>query len=264
MKLKDAFAKVTGFLAERDTRPGIVARQLSGRERPADARLAEILAAERRARSKMDGSIEGSLVRTAWAAWEMMDLGADPLHGGLDRLVSWILQQVETGTVTDQAPLTLPSGAVFEASDASAFAARCLGLRALLRARREGRPAVARLLDELANGPQPATLNLSACALAALALVPPPHRRHLDGLVSRLGRAQGADGGWTEADLFHMLEALVLAGIRPARVVAAQAAPALIARLRDDGSFDDPPHDDPVHDERALVGMRALQIAVED
>ncbi|HEX9611038.1 MAG TPA: hypothetical protein VF978_04050 [Gemmatimonadales bacterium] len=264
MKLKNAFAKVTAFLAERDTRPGIVARQLAGQERPADAKLAEILSAERRARSKMDGSIDGSLVRTAWAAWEMMDLGADPLQGGLDRLVSWTLQQVESGTTSDQAPLTLPNGALFEDSDASAFAARCLGLRAVLRARREARPGVARLLDELANGPQPATLDLSACALAALALVPPPHRRHLDGLVGRLGRAQVADGGWTEADLFHMLEALVLAGIRPARVVAAQSAPALMAHLRDDGSFDDPPHDNPVHDERALVGMRALQIAVED
>ena len=264
MKLKSAFEKVTAFLAERDTRQGIVARQLAGQERPTDAKLADILAAELRARTKMDGSIEGSVVRTAWAAWEMMDLGADPLHGGLDRLVSWTLQQVESGTISDQAPLTLPTGALLQDSEGSTFAARCLGLRTVLRARREARPGVARLLDQLANGPQPATLDLSACALAALALVPPPHRRHLDGLVSRLGRAQAADGGWSEADLFHMLEALVLAGIRPARVVAAQAAPALLARLRDDGSFDDPPHGNAVHDERALVGMRALQIAVED
>jgi hypothetical protein len=264
MKVKSAFAHVLAFLADRDTRPGIVARQLVHRERPTDARLSEILAAERRARTKMDGSIDGSLVRTAWAAWEMMDLGADPLHGGLDRLVSWTLQQVEAGTTPDEAPVIVPSGAVFRGGDAAAFAARSLGLRVVLRARREERPGVARLVDELANGPQPATLDLSACALAALALVPPPYRHHLDGLVGRVGRAQQADGGWTEADLFHMLEALVLAGIRPAREVVARAAPALAARLRDDGSFDEPPHDHPIHDERALIGMRALQIALED
>lgn len=264
MKHKNAFAKVAAYLAGRDTRPGLVARELVGQPRPGDGKLAEILTAERRARSKMDGSIDGSLLRTAWAAWEMMDLGADVLHGGLDRLVSWTLQQVESGATSDRPPITLPSGVVFADEDGAAFAARCLGLRVVLRARREARPGVARLVDELANGPQPPTLDLSACALAALALVPPPHRRHLDGLVSRLGRAQGADGGWTEADLFHMLEALVLAGIRPARVVVAKAADALAARLRDDGSFDDPPHDNPIHDERALVGMRALQIALED
>jgi hypothetical protein len=261
---KSVFAKVEAFFVDRDTRPGILARQLTGREKPGDARLAEILAGERRARTRMDGSIDGSLVRTAWTAWELMDLGAHALHGGLDRVVSWALAQVESGTQpSDAAPLTLPNGAVIPEAEGAAFAARCLGLRVLLRARREARPRIAQLVDELASAPQPPTLDLSACALAALALMPPPHRRHLDGLVHRLGRAQGSDGGWKEADLFHMLEALVLAGIRPARVVVAQAAPALGTGLRDDGSFDDPPHD-ALHDERALIALRALQIAVED
>lgn len=262
-KLKSAVAKVEGFLTARDTRAGIRGRQLMGREQPADAKLAEILVSERRARTKMDGSIDGSLIRTAWAAWEMMDLGADPLHGGLDRLVSWVLGQLEAQTIPDPAPLTLPNGAVFADPDGAAFAARCLALRVLLRARRADRPGVARLVDQLADGPQPPTLALSACALGALALVPPPHRRHLDGLVNRLGKAQKPDGGWDDADLFHMLEALVLAGIRPARVVVGQAAPRLVAELREDGSFDDPPHD-PVHEERALIGLRALKVALED
>jgi hypothetical protein len=266
MTLEEAFARVASFLVNRDTRPGLLARQFTDHTMQADPKLAQILSSERRARTKMDGSIDGSLVRTAWAAWEMMDLGEASTHGGLDRLVSWTQSHIEAGSAlpsADQPPLTLPSGAVFVDGDSATFAARSLGLRVLLRARRETRPGIDRLVDRLANGPQPPTLDLSACALAALALVPPPHRRHLDGLINRMGRAQGSDGGWADADLFHMLEALVLAGIRPARGVIAKAAPAVAALARDDGSFDDPPHT-AVHEERALIGLRALQIALED
>jgi len=253
--LVHALAKIGGYLAERNTRPGLLARQLLGRDAPGDTKVSELLVNERRARSRMDGSIAGSLVKTAWAAWEMMDLGTDGMTGGLDRLVAWTLAQ---------APVTLPNGAVFAEPAAAAFAARCLGLRVVLRARKEARPAVARLIAQLADGPQPATLDLSASALAALALVPPPHRRHLDGLVQRLGKAQGAAGDWPDADLFHMLEGLVLAGIRPARAVVARAAPALLARLGDDGGFDRNPPGDPVREERSLIGLRALQVALED
>jgi hypothetical protein len=123
---------------------------------------------------------------------------------------------------------------------------------------------VARLVEQLADGPQPPTVDLSASALAALALMPPPHRRHLDGLVQRLGKAQDATGGWADADLFNMLDALILAGTRTARAVVVQAAPALIARLSADGGFDHLPPDDPIHEERALIGLGALQIALED
>lgn len=261
MSLETAFEKVQAFLLDQETRAGIVARQLGAKEKPGDAKLAELLVAEIRARTRFDGSIDGSLVRTAWAAWEMMDLGSDPLHGGLDRPVSWVLERMETGdAVPDPAPLTLPSGAVMTDPEHATFAARCLALRVLLRARRDNRPRVAQLVDELASGPQPPTLDLSACVLAALALVPPPHRRHLDGLVARLGTAQLADGSWGDrAELFLMLEALILAGIRPARSVIAKAAPALTKRQRATGAFDEPPNE-----ERALIGLRALQVALED
>lgn len=260
MSVKKAFARLEAFFQDRDTRPGILARQLVGPEKPGDARLAELLCNERRTQTRMDGSIGGSLVQTAWAAWEMMDLGLEAVHGGLDRLVSWVLGHLEAADPpTEPAPLTLPNGAVFRTADEASFAARCLGVRVLVRARRGDRPGVARLVDALATGPQASTLDLSASALAALALAPPEHRHHLDGFVHRLRAAQGKDGAWSGADLFHMLEALILAGIRPAREVIARAAPALGARQRADGSFDDPPHE-----ERALIGFRALQIALED
>lgn len=257
--INKAIARLEAFFRGRDTRPGVLARQATGTEKPGDARLAELLCGERRARTRMDGSLAGSLFQTAWAAWEMMDLGIDALNGGLDRLLSWVLRRVEAGDAAPEPlPLTVPSGCVLTNPDDAAFATRCLAVRTLVRARHEERPGVAREIDVLATGRQPATLDLSASVLSALALAPPVHRHHLDGLVNRIGAAQHADGAWAGADLFHMLEGLVLAGIRPARAVIAKAAPALLALQRDEGAFDDPPHE-----ERALIGLRALQVAAE-
>jgi hypothetical protein len=260
-RVHKAFERLGDHFAEQASRQAFLARQLAGRESPDDAKLAEILGNERRAATRADGSIGGSLAATAWGAWEMMDLGSDWLHGGLDRLVSWVQNQIERDGATDPAPVTLPSGARFVEPEQAAFAVRCLALRTLVRARRGDRPGVAKLMDDVAvaKGRQPQTLDLSASALSGLALAPPVHRHHLDGLVTRIGRAQRDEGDWPDADLFHMLDALILAGIRPARGLVARAAPALLALQRDHGAFDDPPHE-----ERALIGMRALHIALED
>lgn len=76
--------------------------------------------------------------------------------------------------------------------------------------------------------------------------------------VERIGADQREDGTWGDVNLFHMLESLLLAGIRPARAVIARAVPALLARQRPDGSFDAVPHE-----ERALIGLRALLVAHE-
>jgi hypothetical protein len=111
----------------------------------------------------------------------------------------------------------------------------------------------------VAKGRQPPTLDLSAAVLGALALAPPEHRHHLDGLIARVARAQGPDGGWPDADLLHVLDGLLVAGIRPARAVVVKAVPALLARQRADGAFDTP-----ANEERALIAMRALQVALED
>ena len=259
--VQEAFERVTRFFGDRHSRPAILARQVARRVGPDDDRLAEILSNERRAATRADGSIGGSLVATSWAALELMDLGSDWLHGGLDRLLSWLLKQIEGDLPTDPAPVTLPSGVVFVDPEHAAVAARCLGLRALVRARRGDRPGVARLMDALAaaKGRQPPTLDLSAAVLAALALAPPEHRHHLDGLIARIARAQAHDGTWPDADLLHVLDALLVAGIRPARAVVVKAVPALLARQRADGSFDAP-----AHEERALIAMRALHVAIED
>lgn len=259
--VQDAFERVARFFGDRHSRQALLARQLAGRPLPDDAKLAEILANERRAASRADGSVGGSLVRTSWAALEMMDLGSDRLHGGLDRLLGWILTQLEGAAPPDPPPVTLPTGVVFDHPEHAAVAARCLGLRALVRAHRGDRPGIAALMDDLAaaKGRQPPTLDLSAAVLGALALAPPEHRHHLDGLIARIARAQTGHGDWPDADLLHVLDALLVAGIRPARAVVAKAVPAVLRRQRPDGSFDAP-----AHEERALIAMRALQVAVEE
>lgn len=259
--VQNAFEKATSFFGERHSRQAILARQLAGRVLPDDDKLAEILANERRAASRADGSVGGSLVATSWAALEMMDLGSDWLQGGLDRLLGWVLTQIEGDHPTDPPPVTLPTGVVFSDREHATMAARWLGLRALVRARRGDRPGVARLMQELAEakGRQPPTLDLSASALSALALAPPEYRHHLDGLIARIARAQSESGDWSEADLLHILDALLVAGIRPARAVVVKTVPALVERQRPDGSFDAT-----ANEERALIGMRALQVAMED
>jgi hypothetical protein len=261
--VQDAFGKTLDFFTERHSRPAILARQLGGREAPDDDMLAQILSNERRAATRADGSIGGSLVATAWAAIEMMDLGSDWLQGSLDRLLGWVVNHIESNLPADPPPLVLPNGARFDDPEHASVAARCLGLRALVRARRGERPGIARLMDDLAvaKGRQPPTLDLSASVLSALALAPPQHRHHLDGLIGRMGRAQQDDGTWADADLMHVLDALIVAGIRAARAVVVRAAPALIARQRDDGSFDAAGG---AQEERALIALRALQIALED
>lgn len=257
--IKTALQRLAVFFRERKTRPGVLGRQSLGQELSGDPKLAELLCAERRANTRMDGSMAGSLASTAWAAWEMMDLGLAAMDGALDRLVSWVLGRVEAGDASPEPlPLRLANGLVLASPAEAAFVTRCLAVRTLVRARRDDRPGVAAAIRELALSRQPATLNLSASVLGALALAPPDQRHHLDGLIGRLGTAQDAGGGWTDADLFHMLEALILAGIRPARALITRAAPALVALQREDGSFDDAGNE-----ERALIGVRALAIAAE-
>jgi hypothetical protein len=99
---------------------------------------------------------------------------------------------------------------------------------------------------------------LAACALGTIALAPAPYLHRLPACVERIGADQRDDGTWGEVNLFHMLESLLLAGIRPARAVITRAVPALLARQQPDGSFDEVPHE-----ERALIGLRALLVAHE-
>jgi hypothetical protein len=257
--LQQATVRLERLFSGLDTRPGVIARRLLGIPRPEDERLAELLCIEHRARSKMDGSIGGSLVTTAWAAWEMMDLGFDALQGSLSRLISWVLTFLESPPPSPApTPLALPNGTVLTNEAGATFAAECLGLRVLLRARQDARPRVLRRLERVLSLWPTVHDELAASALSVVAVSPVPYHDRLESCVERIGAAQRPDGTWGDANLFHMLESLLLAGIRPARDVITRAIPALLALQQVDGSFDSPPHE-----ERALIGLRALLVARE-
>jgi hypothetical protein len=261
MALRKAIAKLETFFAGRDSRPGVLARRLLGQSHTEDARLSQLICNAHQSQARMDGSIHGSLVDTAWAAWEMMDLGLDALNASLSRLVHWVLQQVEAQPdplPPADSPLTLANGAVLSGTTAASFAAHCLGLRVLLRARQDVRPGVSQRVDALAGEWPPFRYDLAACALGTLALAATPHRERLPGFVQQVGEAQGKDGTWSNVNLFHMLEALLLAGIRPARDLIVKSVPALVSLQREDGSFDEE-----ANEERALIGLNALLVAQE-
>jgi hypothetical protein len=256
----EALTKLETLFAARPTRPGVLARRLLGKPLPDDGRLAQLLCNERRAPTRMDGSLGGSLVATAWAAWEMMDLGLDELNAGLSRLLTWIVTHLE-GPLREPEPLplVLPNGTALGNAADAAFAAECLGLRVVLRARYDRRPGVIQQLQRVLDGWTARRDELAASALSVIALAPPEFRDGLAAGVERLARSQQPDGAWGEANLFHMLEGLLLAGVRPARAVVARTVPELLRRQRSDGSFDDPPQE-----ERALIGLRALLVSQED
>jgi len=257
--LEPAIARLETFFTTLDTRPGVIARQLLHISTPQDERLAESLYNQRRNWTRKDGSIGGSLVTTAWAAWEMMDLGLDVLQGGLSRVVAWVLTFLEAPP-RDPAPtpLALPNGTVLTSEAGATFAAECLGLRVLLRAHQDARPRVVRRFERVLSLWPSVQDELEACALGTIAFAPAPYLDRLPSCVERVAADQRGDGTWGEVNLFHMLESLLLAGIRPARAVIARAVPALLARQRPDGSFDEVPHE-----ERALIGLRALLVAHE-
>jgi len=257
--LEPAIARLETFFSALDTRPGVIARRLLHISTPQDERLAEFLCNERRNWTRMDGSIGGSLVTTAWAAWEMMDLGLDALQGGLSRVVAWVLTFLEAPPrYPAPTPLALPNGTVLTSETGATFAAECFGLRVLLRANQDARPRVVRRFERILSLWPVVRDELAACALGTIALAPAPYLDRLPACVERIGADQREDGTWSDVNLFNMLESLLLAGIRPARAVIARAVPALLARQQPDGSFDVVPHE-----ERALIGLRALLVAHE-
>jgi len=256
---EQAITRLESFFSVLDSRQGVLGRRLLGKPRPEDEQLTQVLVGERRAKTKMDGSVGGSLVTTAWAAWEMMDLGLDALQGSLARIVAWVLTFLEMPpALAAPSPLALPNGTVLTSVEGATFAAECLGLRVLLRARQDARPRVLRRLERVLSLWPSVHNELAASALSVVAVAPVPYHDRLPACVARLGESQRPDGTWGDANLFHMLESLLLAGIRPARELISNAVPALLAMQREDGSFDEP-----ANEERALIGLKSLLVAQE-
>lgn len=87
----------------------------------------------------------------------------------------------------------------------------------------------------------------------ALAFAPGPHRDVLPRLAGTVAANQAEDGTWTNADLFHTLEALLALGTAAAHAAVRRAVSPLLSRQRIDGSFGAT-----AQQERALIALRSL------
>lgn len=268
-QLDDAAA----FFRNRRTLQGVLARRLLNAQAPEDAELADHLIRERRRQSGMDGSIGGSLVLTARAVWEMMDLGANPDDAGIVRLTGFLLtRQNQPGRWSDDgsagdgffspgprsrriAPLLFPSGTVFDDEDDARFVASCLALRAVLRAGHEDRAPVRTHLERLL-ALKTVDPHLAFVVVGALGMGPPPYQERITHLMDATAAHQREDGTWPGVTVFHAVDLLLSVPSAAARALVRQAAPYIAGLQTPSGAFD------PTESEAiALIALRALDTA---
>lgn len=273
--IKRTLDGILAFVSGRRTRAAVVVRRLLGHPDPADAELSEHLIREIRRRTRIDGSMGGSLADTAWSAWELMELGCLTDCAGLVRMVGYVLAQQDKpghfgegctpdaharrhchhflagffspgGRDAEIAPLVLPSGVAFDDEDDARLAASTLTLRTVLRAgedrRRHVRDHVGALLDsDLLGDPwdQGGNPDLFFLLAGALAYGPPEHRALLGAARTTIGARQQEDGTWPGTHAFHAFD--MLAGITgaEARGAAVRAAMHLAEMQKPTGAFDD-------------------------
>lgn len=292
VSLDQALARATDFFADRETRAGVVARRLLSRPRPSDSQLIEHLDRERRRRTRMDGSADGSLLQTAWTVLELLQLDFRPDHAGLVRMVGYVLGRQNQagrfgegctperhahgtcqhfvvgffspgGTDFPVGPLTFPWGVTVRPEDDARFAVSCLALRAALRARQEGRQSVRDHVQSLLDlrslwnawGGEWAPDQVFF-ALAALAAAPLAFRDQVERNAAWVAERQRADGGWTGANPIHALEAMLQVPTEPARQAVRRGAGA-VQRMAGDGAL----FSDGADEEMSLVGVRVLRAA---
>jgi len=268
--LAAALDRSRAFFRDRETRAGIVARRVLRIPRPADAELTDHLLRERRRRSTMDGSIGHSLVETARAAWEMLELGAPADNAGVVRMIGYLLKQQdapgrwsEDGMAGDGffspappgetiAPLVLPSGTRFDDEDDARFVASCLALRTVLRAGHDRRASVRthveRLLALRVLDP-----HLAFVAVGALGMAGPDYRNRLEPLLAVVRETQRDDGSWPEVTVFHAVDLLSSVPLADARACLKRAAPFIVSQQTPAGAFDATASED-----IALIAVRVL------
>jgi hypothetical protein len=243
---REAFHRAAEFFRERDSLTAVLARRLLAAERPDDPELTDHLTRERRRRSRMDGSISGSLVLTARAVWELMELGLPADHAGVVRMAGYLLTRQdqpgrwsEDGRAGDGffspgprsesiAPLLLPSGTVFEDEDDARFV---LSSHAIER-------------------------HIAFVALAALSLGPPDFHERLRPLTQEVLARQKDDGTWPVVTIFHAADMLLSNPTAEAREAVRKTAPAICAAQTPSGAFDET---DSEH--IALIAIRSLHAA---
>lgn len=263
------------FTAGRHTRAAAVVRRLLGHPDPADTELSEHLIREIRRRSRIDGSMGGSLADTAWSAWELMELGCLTDCAGLVRMVGYVLAQQDKpghfgegctpeaherrhchhfmagffspgGRDTEIAPLALPSGVSFADEDDARLAASTLTLRTVLRAGEDRRHTVVDhlgalldsdlLADPWDSGDNPDLFFLLA---GAVSFGPPEYRARLAQARATVVDRQQPDGTWPGTHFFHALDMLTGMTGSEVRGAAAHAAAHLSEIQQPTGAFDD-------------------------
>jgi hypothetical protein len=286
-----ALDRLVVYFGEEQSRQGILARAEVGRPSPGDPELACRMVGRAADELRPDGSVGGAPVTTIWRAHELLDLGSDPTAPPLGLVLRWVLALQEKpggfGEGCDRerharrlcehfvigffapappeqrlAPVTLPNGKVYRAEPAARFALSCLALRAALRAGHRDRGGVRRHLASLACLADQWTAwsgyfapDLIVAALHALTVA--DEKGHVVRRLTALVAAQQAeDGGWPNADLFHVLEVLRATRSPVALAAVRRAVPALVAKQRPDGTFGST-----AQQERALIALRALHWA---
>lgn len=270
LHFEEQLRRAADFFRGRNTLEGVVARRVLRVPSHEDEDLADHLIRERRRKSRMDGSLNGSLVLTARATWELLELGAPNDHAGVVRFTGYLLEQQDLpGRWSDDgqagngffspgprsepiAPLVLPSGTVFTEEDDARFVASCLALRAVLRAGHDRRAAVRAHLDGLL-AIRAIDSHLAFVALGALGMAPPPFLDRIGPLVEEVGRRQADDGSWGDVTIFHAVDMLLSLPTAQARAVVRKAAPLIAALQTDSGAFDETESES-----IALIALRAL------
>ncbi len=290
-EIRAAIERTAAFFANRQTRQGVLARRAVGHPRSSDAELTEHLVRAIRRKTRIDGSVDGSLIGTAHATWELMELGCPADHAAVVRTTGFILQmERREGHLGDScdddrharqrcrhylhgffspgpwdraaAPLELPSGLRIDEEEDTRFAASCYALRSVLRAGADRRSAVQRHIDSLLSltslwdesGAWAPDLVMGA--LGALACAPIEYRARVTDLGRQILARQAKDGSWTGTHLFHALDMLL--GLTGAGVslAARRAAPVLVRLQTDAGAFDPTGGE-----EQALIALRVLLLA---
>ena len=290
-----ALERASLYFAERQTRAGYVARKLLGVPHPEDDRLAQAQVRERRGKLRSDGSHGGDLVQTAWALWELMDLGLPRDAAPIQKAASWMLARQDkdgafglscspkrhemkacehfiggffayrtSGRTIGR--LTLPTGTSATSDSGARFLASCFALRSVLRAGKDDRTLVRRHAGSLLALPRlwdtwggPWSPVLMAGALAAIAWAPEPFRNQLPILAEHLALNQRPDGSWRNLDIVHAVDALVTVPLPQARESVALAAPRLAKLQTQKGTIGTGTY----AEERTLVAVRAWLIARE-
>jgi len=272
----------------------VLARRMLGVEAPEEDVLVEHLIRERRRYTRMDGSSQGSLMTTAWATWELLQLDCPADHAVVVRTVGYLIaQQDQPGRYWGEgcsherherrecqhflsgffaplggdqhlAPLRFPTGVEIQDEASARFAASCFALRSVLRAGEDRRASVRRHLQSLLEFPDlwqdsaPWTTDLALFAIGALGYLPLDWRERMTApLTTVLGR-QESDGDWPGASAFHAADMLLSVPRAEARQAVARTAPVLLSAVQQSGLADSGEDE-----ERALTAVRALTTQAE-